>query len=104
MKMHDVLARRPHVLTKLVMQDRLYFAFAQKSDVIPVEVMSDKANGGPLPRFDCPENGDVSAAHRVDRVDFLVCGNDLENPFFSERVKAMTTAGVNQRELRLTGS
>ena len=97
MKMHDVLARRPHVLSKLVVQDRLYLAFAQKSNVIPVEVMSDKANGGLLFRFDCPENGDVSASHGIDRIDFLVCGDDIENPLFSERVEAMTTAGIDQR-------
>src|SRR5690349_9421449 len=103
MKMHDVLARRAHVLTKLVMQDRLDPAFAQKPDVVPVEIVSDKANGGLLPRFDRFENGDISAAHRVDCIDFPVCRDNLENPLFSERVKAMVTAGVDQRELRLTG-
>lgn len=102
--MHDVLACRAHVLTKLVMQDRLYLAFPEKSDVIPVEVVSDKTNRRLLSRFDCPENGGVSAPHGIDRVDFLVCGDDIEHPFFSERVKTMTTAGIDQRELRLTRS
>src|ERR1700761_6532656 len=100
--MHDLVARVAQIQTQVMMQNRANASIAQKSNVVPVEIMRNEA----LWRFSHAMQGaeyrDIATAHRVHRCDGLFSADGFSHALLGQGVEPMAATGVYQGQFRIT--